>query len=330
MTTILDCIGETPLVTLGRMVPPGRATIQAKLEFLGPTGSIKDRIARHIILKAEREGRLKPGGTIIESTSGNTGAAVAMIAAARGYRAILVMPAKASIEKQIAARAMGAEVIVAPPDATPGDPLHYVRRSLDLAREIPNSFRINQYDNPDNPEAHYQSTGPEIWRQTGGRIDYFVCAASTGGTLSGTARYLKEQNPALKVVMADPDGSIYAGYFRTGRAEPPSPPRKYQVEGVGKDHLVDCMDFSVVDEVMTFCDQDAFGAARRLAREEGILAGGSSGANVWASLQLAELISPDKVIVTVLPDSGLKYFSKFYDDHWLATHVAEPNLQLSK
>ncbi|HUK08936.1 MAG TPA: cysteine synthase family protein [Stellaceae bacterium] len=330
MTTILDCIGETPLVTLGRMVPPGRATIQAKLEFLGPTGSIKDRIARYIILKAEREGLLKPGGTIIESTSGNTGAAVAMIAAARGYRAILVMPAKASIEKQIAARAMGAEVIVAPPDSKPGDPLHYVQRSLDLAREIPNSFRINQYDNPDNPEAHYLSTGPEIWRQTQGRIDYFVCSASTGGTLSGTARYLREQNPALKVVMADPDGSIYAGYFRTGRAEPPNPPRKYQVEGVGKDHLVDCMDFSVVDEVMTFCDQDAFGAARRLAREEGILAGGSSGANVWASLQLAERLSPEKVIVTVLPDSGLKYFSKFYDDHWLATHVAKPSLALSK
>jgi len=323
MTTILDCIGETPLVTLGRMVLPGRATIQAKLEFLGPTGSIKDRIARHIILKAEREGLLKPGGTIIESTSGNTGAAVAMIAAARGYRAILVMPAKASIEKQIAARAMGAEVIVAPPDAKPGDPLHYVQRSLDLAREIPNSFRINQYDNPDNPEAHYQSTGPEIWRQTQGRIDYFVCSASTGGTLSGTARYLREQNPALKVVMADPDGSIYAGYFRTGRAEPPNPPRKYQVEGVGKDHLVDCMDFSVVDEVMTFRDHDAFGAARRLAREEGILAGGSAGANLWACLEIAERAPRDKVIVTVLPDSGLKYFSKFYDDEWLATNVAD-------
>jgi cystathionine beta-synthase/cysteine synthase A len=323
MTTILDCIGETPLVTLGRFVPPGRATIQAKLEFLSPTGSIKDRIAKHIIFKAEREGRLKPGGTIIESTSGNTGAAVAMIAAARGYRAILVMPAKASLEKQIAARAMGAEVIVAPPDAKPGDPLHYVQRSLDLAREIPNSFRINQYDNPDNPEAHYLTTGPEIWRQTEGRIDYFVAAASTGGTLSGTARYLKEQNSAITVVMPDPEGSIYAPYFRTGRVERPA--RKYQVEGVGKDHLVDCMDFSVVDEVMTFRDHDAFGAARRLAREEGILAGGSAGANLWASLEIAERVSRGKVIVTVLPDSGLKYFSKFYDDYWLATHVSEPS-----
>jgi cystathionine beta-synthase/cysteine synthase A len=321
MTTILDCIGETPLVTLGRFVSPGRATIQAKLEFLSPTGSIKDRIAKHIIFKAEREGRLKPGGTIIESTSGNTGAAVAMIAAARGYRAILVMPAKASVEKQIAARAMGAEVIVAPPDAKPGDPLHYVQRSLDLAREIPNSFRINQYDNPDNPEAHYLTTGPEIWRQTEGRIDYFVAAASTGGTLSGTARYLKERNSAITVVMPDPEGSIYAPYFRTGRVERSA--RKYQVEGVGKDHLVDCMDFSVVDEVMTFRDHDAFGAARRLAREEGILAGGSAGANLWASLEIAERVPRDKVIVTVLPDCGLKYFSKFYDDHWLATHVGE-------
>src|SRR5579863_5797648 len=326
MTTVLDCIGETPLVTLRRLVPLAHATVQAKLEFLSPTGSIKDRIARHIILKAEREGRLKPGGTIIESTSGNTGAAVAMIAAARGYRAILVMPAKASLEKQIAARAMGAEVIVAPPDAKPGDPLHYVQHSLDLARKIPNSFRINQYDNPDNAEAHYLSTGPEIWRQTQGRIDYFVAAASTGGTLSGTARYLKERNPAIKVVMPDPEGSIYAGYFRTGRVDAPNPPRKYHVEGVGKDHLAACMDFSLVDEVLTFRDQDAFGAARRLAREEGILAGGSAGANIWTCLRLAEREPGDAAIVTVLPDSGLKYFSKFYDDQWLATHVAEPSL----
>ena len=325
MTTILDCIGETPLVTLRRIVPQAHATIQAKLEFMSPTGSIKDRIAKHIILKAEREGRLEPGGIIIESTSGNTGAAVAMIAAARGYRAILVMPAKASLEKQIAARAMGAEVIVAPPDAKPGDPLHYVQQSLDLARKIPNSFRINQYDNLDNAEAHYLTTGPEIWRQTGGRIDFFVAAASTGGTLSGTARYLKEQNPGIRVVMPDPAGSIYAGYFRTGRVEAPSPPRKYQVEGVGKDHLVACMDFSVVDEVMTFEDADAFGTARRLAREEGILAGGSAGANVWASLKLAER-APGTAIVTVLPDSGLKYFSKFYDDQWLAAHAAETTL----
>ncbi|HVM77832.1 MAG TPA: cysteine synthase family protein [Stellaceae bacterium] len=322
MRSLVDAIGHTPLVPLRRMIPQRHVTVLAKLEFISPTGSIKDRIARHIILKAEREGRLKPGGTIIESTSGNTGAAVAMIAAARGYRAILVMPAKASIEKQLAARALGAEVIVSPPDAKPGDPEHYVQKSLDLAREIPGAFRINQYDNPDNPEAHYLSTGPEIWEQCGGRIDYFVAAGSTGGTVSGTGRYLKERNPALKVVLPDPAGSIYAPYFRTGSFDA-SHKRKYQVEGVGKDHIVECMDFSVIDEVMTFSDQDAFGAARRLARLEGILAGGSSGANVWAAMKLAERLDREAVIVTVLPDSGLKYFSKFYDDHWLAEHCGE-------
>jgi len=319
MRSLVDAIGQTPLVPLRRMIEHPHVTVLAKLEFMSPTGSIKDRIARHIILKAEREGRLKPGGTIIESTSGNTGAAVAMLAAARGYRAILVMPAKASIEKQMAARALGAEVIVSPPDAKPGESEHYVQKSLDLARRIPGAFRINQYDNPDNAEAHYLGTGPEIWEQCGGRIDYFVAAGSTGGTVSGTGRYLKERNPAIKVVMPDPAGSIYGPYFRTGAFDP-ADKKKYQVEGVGKDHLVACMDFSVIDEVMTFTDQDAFGAARRLARQEGILAGGSSGANVWACMQLAERLDGEAVIVTVLPDSGLKYFSKFYDDHWLAEH----------
>ena len=321
--SILEAIGHTPLVPLRRMIPQQHVTLLAKLEFISPTGSIKDRIARHIILKAERDGLLKPGGTIIESSSGNTGAAIAMIAAARGYRAILVMPAKASIEKQLAARALGAEVIVSPPDAKPGDPDHYVQKSLDLAREIPGAFRVNQYDNLDNPEAHYLSTGPEIWEQCGGRIDYFIAAGSTGGTVSGTGRYLKERNPALKVILPDPKGSIYASYFRTGSVDP-SQKRKYQVEGVGKDHIVACMDFSVIDEVMTFTDHEAFGAARRLARLEGILAGGSSGANVWAATKLAERLDREAVIVTVLPDSGLKYLSKFFDEHWLAEHCGEP------
>ena len=201
-------------------------------------------------------------------------------------------------------------MIVSPPDAKPGDSEHYVQKSLDLARGIPGAFRINQYDIPDNAEAHYLGTGPEIWEQCGGRIDYFVAAGSTGGTVSGTGRYLKERDPAIKVVMPDPLGSIYGPYFRSGAFDA-SDRRKYQVEGVGKDHLVDCIDFGVIDDVMTFTDQDAFGAARRLARQEGILAGGSSGANVWACMQLAERLEREAVIVTVLPDSGLKYLSKF-------------------
>lgn len=313
--TILQTIGHTPLVRLQHMSPKEYVTILVKCEFLNPTGSIKDRIASYIIEDAEKNGLLQPGGTIVENTSGNTGAAVAMIAASKGYKVILTMPDKVSKEKQDALRAFGAKIVVTPTSAAPDSPDHYVNTAIRIAAETPNSFRINQYDNKKNPEAHYKSTAPEIWDQTNGGVDIFVAAASTGGTISGVGRYLKEKNPNIKVVMPDPVGSIYHEYFKTKKI--PHGSCTYQVEGVGEDHLALAMDFSVVDDVMQFTDKDAFTTARRLAQEEGILVGGSSGANVWAAIKIAETLTKPTTIVTILPDTGIKYLSKCYNDEWM-------------
>lgn len=314
--SILETIGKTPIVKLQKINPYPLATILVKLEFFNPTGSIKDRIVLHIINDAERRGFLKPGGTIVENTSGNTGAAAAMLGAIRGYRVILTMPAKVSIEKQNALKAMGAEIVVCPTEAAPDSPEHYVNKAKKIAEQTPNSFRINQYDNQKNPEAHYLTTGPEIWDQTQGNIDYFVASGSTGGTISGTGRYLKEQNPNIKVIMPDPIGSIYYQYFKTGRI-PAGGNCNYFVEGIGEDHIAQAMDFSIVDEMMQFTDKDAFGVARELARKEGIFAGGSSGANVWGALQIAKRLKQPATIVTILPDGGIKYLSKMYNDDWM-------------
>lgn len=319
MRTILDTIGNTPLVKLTRINPNPKVTILVKLEFLNPSGSIKDRIVLHIVNDAEKKGLLKPGGTIIENTSGNTGAAVAMIAAIRGYKAILTMPDKVSQEKQNALKAYGAEIIIAPTSAAPDSPEHYVNIAKKLAAETPNSFRINQYDNSKNPEAHYLTTGPEIWEQAEGKVDYFVASGSTGGTVSGAGRFLKEKNPKVKVIMPDPIGSIYYEYFRT-RKIPEEGHCTYYIEGIGEDHLAKAMDFSVVDEVVQVQDRDAFSISRMLARKEGILAGGSSGANVWAALELAKKLKTPATIVTVLPDGGIKYLSKIYNDEWMKEH----------
>jgi cystathionine beta-synthase len=259
---------------------------------------------------------LKPGGTIIENTSGNTGAAVAMIAAIRGYRAILTMPDKVSTEKQNALKAYGAEIVIAPTSAAPDSPEHYVNIAKRLAEETPNSFRINQYDNPLNPQAHYLTTAPEIWEQTGGRVDYFIASGSTGGTISGVGHYLKERNPNVKVIMPDPIGSIYYEYFKTGKV-PVGGNCCYNLEGIGEDHVTKAIDFSVIDEVIQVTDKDAFAAGRLLARKEGILAGGSSGANVWAAVELAKKLKSPATIVTVLPDGGIKYLSKMYNDEWM-------------
>lgn len=314
--SILETIGHTPLVKLQKLSPNPAITILAKCEFMNPSGSIKDRIVAYIIADAEKRGLLKPGGTIVENTSGNTGAATAMIAAVKGYKAILIMPDKVSKEKQDALKAYGAEIIVTPTSAQPDSPEHYVNIAIRIAKETPNSFRINQYDNKKNPEAHYHSTGPEIWKQTGGQIDYFIASASTGGTISGAGRYLKERNPHIKIIMPDPIGSIYYEYFKTGKIEQHGN-CSYFVEGIGEDHLAQAMDFSLVDDVLQFTDKDAFLVAHRLAKEEGILAGGSSGANIWAALKIAENLDHPATIVTVLPDSGVKYLSKIYNDEWM-------------
>ena len=308
--SILDAIGNTPLVHLRNMFPQEHVTVLAKVESFNPTCSIKDRIVRFIVDDAERHGKLRRGGTIVENTSGNTGAAIAMIAAARGYKAILTMPDKVSMEKQQILRLLGADVVVCPTSAPPGSVEHYVMRARAIAAEIPGSFMINQYDNPLNAKAHYLTTGPEIWTQTGGKLDYFVASGSTGGTVSGAGRYLKERKPDLKVIMPDPIGSIYYTYFRTGQIDA-SEIGTYKVEGVGEDHLAGCMDFSVVDDVCRFSDEDAFAAALTAARTEGILAGTSSGANLWACQRLAEALDKPSTIVTVLPDTGLKYVSKY-------------------
>lgn len=308
--SITSAIGNTPVVRLDRMFRQPHITVFAKLEYMNPSLSTKDRIVRHILDDAEATGELRPGSTIVENTSGNTGAAIAMIAAARGYRAILTMPDKVTEEKRSVLRALGAEVVICPTSAPPESEEHYVARAKAIAAAIPHSFMINQYDNAKNAEAHYRTTGPEIWAQIGDSIDYFVASGSTGGTVSGVGKFLKEKKPSIKVFMPDPVGSIYYTYFKTGTIDK-SEIAAYEVEGIGEDHLAKCMDFSVVDEMRQFTDDDAFHAALRASREEGLFVGTSSGANLWGCLRLAETLTEPATIVTVLPDSGLKYLSKY-------------------
>lgn len=311
---VLQTIGNTPLVRLGRVVEPGGATVYAKVEYMNPGGSVKDRMALHILRKAEEAGVLKPGGTIVENTSGNTGFGVAMVAAVRGYRCIFTMPDKMSTEKVNALKAMGAEVVVTPTNVPADSPQSYYETAKRLAREIPGAFYLNQYHNPENIEAHYQSTGPELWEQTGGELDVLVGGLGTGGTLSGTGRYLKEQKPGVKVVGVDPIGSVYFDYFKTGKLPEP---HVYKVEGIGEDMLCKALDFNVLDDVRQVDDKQSFVMARRLAREEGLFCGGSSGSAVHVAAQLAKEFGPGKNIVVILPDSGSRYISKFHSDEWM-------------
>ncbi|MDR4507454.1 MAG: cysteine synthase family protein [Candidatus Brocadiaceae bacterium] len=302
------------MVRLNKVTRGLNVSISAKLEFLNPTGSVKDRMALFIIEDAERKGLLKPGGTIVENSSGNTGAALAMIAAVRGYKCIITMPDKMSDEKKNLMKAFGAKVVVTPTDVTHDSPESYYSVARKIAEETPNSFYPDQYNNPRNIDSHYYSTGPEIWKQTGEQIDYFVAGIGTGGTLSGAGKYLKEKNPAIRIIAVDPDGSVFYDYFKSRKL---TKPHVYKVEGIGEDYLVKAVDFDIIDDIIRVCDKESFLMARKLAKEEGIFAGGSSGSAVWASIQIAREIKEHKNIVVILPDSGTRYMSKLYDDEWM-------------
>ena len=308
--SILDTIGDTPLVRLSRIGAGLRPQIVAKLEAFNPGGSIKDRVAVALVEAAERDGRLRPGGTIVEPTSGNTGTGLAIVARLKGYRVIAVMPDKMSREKIDLLRAYGAEVVLAPTDVAPDSPQSYYRVADRLTEEIPGAFQPNQYANPANPRAHYESTGPELWAQLGDRITHLVAGVGTGGTITGTVRYLREHKPELVVIGADPEGSIYSGGADNVRP--------YLVEGVGEDFWPQTFDPSVVDRWVTVSDRDAFLTTRRLAQAEGILAGGSGGLALHAALQVAaEIEDPAALIVVILPDGGRSYLSKIYSDAWM-------------
>jgi len=304
--SILDLVGNTPLVRLQKVARGVKPIVLAKLEQLNPGGSVKDRIGLTMIEEAERTGQLRPGGTIIEPTSGNTGHGLAMVAAIKGYNMIFVMPDKMSAEKISLLRAYGADVVVCPTNVERESPQSYYSVADRLSREVPGAFQPNQYFNPRNPEAHYRTTGPEIWEQTDGRVDVFVAGMGTGGTISGVAHYLKEKKAAIHIVGADPEGSLYSG-----------PIAPYKVEGVGEDFMPGTMDIKVVDQIVQVTDKQSFVMARRLAREEGILVGGSSGMALHAALEVARDRGPEEVIVVLFPDTGRNYLSKFFNDEWM-------------
>jgi cystathionine beta-synthase len=311
---ILDAVGRTPLVRLNRIAQGLKPQIFIKAEFTNPGGSVKDRIGIAMIDDAERKGLLKPGGTIIEGTSGNTGMGLALVAAVRGYKCVFTTTDKQSKEKVDLLKAVGAEVIVCPTAVEPEDPRSYYSVAKKLAREIPNSYYPNQYDNPMNPEAHYQTTGPEIWEDSEGKITHFICGMGTGGTISGVGKYLKEKNPAIKIIGVDPYGSLYYDFVKTGQT---IKAKTYVVEGIGEDFFPTTMHLKILDDVIQVNDEECFVIARRLAKMEGLFTGGSGGGCISATLRVAKDLSANDFVVALLPDTGMRYLSKVYNDEWM-------------
>ncbi|HJZ83808.1 MAG TPA: pyridoxal-phosphate dependent enzyme [Polyangia bacterium] len=314
VSTILDAIGRTPIVKLQKVAAHVAAEIYVKCEYMNPAGSMKDRVAVSIVRDAERRGLLGPGGTIVEATSGNTGMGLAQVAAIRGYQCIFVMPDKMSQEKIASLRAFGAKVVICPTAVEPDDPRSYYEVTKRIVRETPGAFHANQYYNPANPEAHYTSTAPEIWQQTGGEVDVFVAGMGTGGTISGCGKFFKEKKPGFKVVGVDPIGSLYYEYVKTGRM---TKPFSYYVEGIGEDFLPGTMNLGLIDEIVRVDDKECFLMTRELVRQEGIYCGGSGGAAVAGAIRYAEHSKKKENILILLPDSAQKYLSKIFDDKWM-------------
>jgi len=312
---VLETIGWTPLIRLGRVGAGIRTPVYGKAEYANPGGSVKDRIGLAIIEDAEARGELKPGGTVVEGTSGNTGVGLAVAAALKGYRCIFTMPDKMSQEKVRLLKAYGAEVVITPTAVPPDHPDNYVMKAKQIVKDTPGAVLANQFYNPVNPEAHYRTTGPEVWEQTGGKVTHFIAGAGTGGTVSGTGKYLKEKNPKIRIIAGDPIGSLYTGYAQTGTMGEGAP---YKVEGIGGDKIPTTIVHEYIDEFRQLGDRESMAMARRLAREEGMLVGGSAGLNVALALQVArEVDDPEACVVTILCDTGERYLSKLFNDEWM-------------